>query len=101
MAADFYTMSTQSSHKAAAWKFIQFLVQPQTELQFYKSFGDTPASIQALNSPTFSGDSYFSTFNQSIQYAAPPPFGAQWPAASNFWMTAIQEIFAGDTSSRP
>ncbi|TYC17566.1 sugar ABC transporter substrate-binding protein [Actinomadura syzygii] len=74
-----------SKHKAAAWKFAQFLLRPEQQLLVAKQAGAAPATTAALNRPEltapdpyFGGDAPFKVFLAAMTTARPFPYVKNW-----------------------
>lgn len=88
-----------SKNQQAAWKFIQFLLQPENALGVYKYAGAAPALLQALNSPDvdkpddyFSGQKALEVFRDAMKTAHPFPYVRQWTDIDGFITNSLQEI---------
>jgi ABC-type glycerol-3-phosphate transport system substrate-binding protein len=88
-----------SKNQAAAWKFIQFLLQPENALGVYKYAGAAPALLQALNNPEvnkpddyFGGQKPFEVFREAMKTAHPFPYVRQWSDIDSYITNSLQEI---------
>jgi multiple sugar transport system substrate-binding protein len=94
-----------AKNKEAAWKFIEFALRTENEINVYKNAGAAPATIEALNSPEvnvadpyFGGEKAFSIFLDSMKTAHPFPYVRQWSDIDTLFTTAMQEIALGQKS---
>ena len=88
-----------SQEKAAAWKFIEFAMQPENQVGVYTYAGAAPATLAALNSPEvnvadpyFGGEKAFSVFLDAMKTAHPFPYVRQWSDLDTLFTNAMQEI---------
>ncbi|HVO42160.1 MAG TPA: sugar ABC transporter substrate-binding protein [Aggregatilineales bacterium] len=93
---------TKSKHKEAAWKFIEYLMRPENQLNVYKVAGAAPALSAVLESPDlnaadpyFGGQKPFAVFYEAMKTAHPFPYVRQWDDIGQAITTAMQEIALG------
>lgn len=55
-----------SKNKDAAWKFIQYLGEPATQVRFYELTGDLPARRSAWQSPVLAGNVHAQAFRSQL-----------------------------------
>src|SRR5690349_6540294 len=55
-----------SPNREAAWKFVQYMVQPQTQVAWYKDINDLPAVKSAWDDSTISGDKSLKVFGDQL-----------------------------------
>jgi multiple sugar transport system substrate-binding protein len=94
-----------AKNKEAAWKFIEFALKLENQINVYKAAGAAPATIQALESPEvnvadpyFGGEKAFSVFLESMKTAHPFPYVRQWSDIDILFTNAMQEIALGQKS---
>ncbi len=68
----------QSTHKDAAWKFVEYLSEPAQQLKFYELTGDLPARTEAWQSPAIANDPATRAFGFALQRAVPLPQVPEW-----------------------
>lgn len=68
----------QSSHKQAAWKFVEYLSEPAQQLKFYELTGDLPARTEAWKSPAIANDPATRAFGFALQRSVPLPQVPEW-----------------------
>jgi multiple sugar transport system substrate-binding protein len=71
-------MSKISKNKEAAWKFIEYLSEPATQLKFYDLVNDLPAVKSAWENKTFKDDPYVKAFYEQFLYVVPTPKIPEW-----------------------
>lgn len=62
-----------SQHKAAAWKFIEFLSRSEQQVKFYELTGSLPARREAWQRARLSEDQYARAFWTQLQRVTPLP----------------------------
>ena len=68
----------QSTQKAAAWKFIEFLSEPAQQMRFYELTGDLPARTEAWQSPSIANDPATRAFGFALERSVPLPQVPEW-----------------------
>ncbi|MDP4117501.1 MAG: sugar ABC transporter substrate-binding protein [Bacteroidota bacterium] len=71
-------MSRNSIHKEAAWKFIEYLSETKTQLQFYNLVNDLPAVKSVWEEKTFKDDPYIKAFYEQFLHVVPTPKIPEW-----------------------
>ena len=67
-----------SQHKAEAWKFIEFMSEPQQQLEFYTITGDLPAVQKAWQDSSLANNKYARAFYDQLQRVVPTPKVPEW-----------------------
>jgi multiple sugar transport system substrate-binding protein len=62
-----------SEEKAAAWRFIEYLSEPATQLRFYELSGNLPGREEPWRHPTLADDSHARAFFEQLQRVVPLP----------------------------
>lgn len=62
-----------SPHKAAAWRFVEYLAEPAQQLRFYALTGDLPAHTAAWRAPVLANDPYARAFGEQLTRTAALP----------------------------
>jgi multiple sugar transport system substrate-binding protein len=68
----------QSTHKEAAWRFIEFLSEPAQQLRFYELTGDLPARREAWRAPEIANDPATHAFAVALERSVPLPQVPEW-----------------------
>lgn len=71
-------MSKNSKHKEAAWKFIEYLSEAKTQLQFYNLVNDLPAIKSVWEEKTFKDDPFIKAFYEQFLHVVPTPKIPEW-----------------------
>jgi multiple sugar transport system substrate-binding protein len=88
-----------SANKEAAWKFIEYAMQTENEINVYKLAGAAPALSAALESPEvnvadpyFGGEKAFAVFLDTLKTAHHFPYVRQWSDIDAAFTQAMQEV---------
>jgi len=94
-----------SKNKEAAWKFIEYAMQVQNQINVYKLAGAAPALTAALESPEvnvedpyFGGEKAFAVFLETMKTAHHFPYVRQWTDIDAAFTNAMQQIALGQKS---
>jgi multiple sugar transport system substrate-binding protein len=71
-------VSKNSPNKKAAWKFIEYLSEKETQLEFYNLSSDLPAIKSVWDEPLFKENKYMQAFYQQFQHVVPTPKVPEW-----------------------
>jgi multiple sugar transport system substrate-binding protein len=92
----------KAEHKAAAWKFIEFLLRPENEVGVFTYAGAAPATTAALQSPELSKpDPYFGdqapfpVFAEAMSTATHFPYIGQWNDIDTTLTDTLESIMTG------
>ena len=72
------TVFSDSDNKEAAWKFVQWLSEPETQQAFYDEVGDLPAVKSAWETGELADDPQLQVFGQQLESALAPPAVPTW-----------------------
>jgi len=67
-----------SKNKNFAWRLIEFLSEPENQVEFYKLTGDLPAVVKAWEDSVLKMDPYLKAFFIQLQNLKPLPKVAEW-----------------------
>jgi multiple sugar transport system substrate-binding protein len=85
-----------SRRKDAAWLFVEYLSEPQTQLRFYRLTGNLPARLEAWEDPELAGDERARAFFEQLQHVVPMPRVPEWEQIA----TRIFEVGEGALRGR-
>jgi multiple sugar transport system substrate-binding protein len=71
-------MFSSSGKKAAVWKLIEYLSEPDVQMEFYKLTGDLPARIEAWRKPLLAGNKYAAAFFEQLSHVVATPKVPEW-----------------------
>jgi multiple sugar transport system substrate-binding protein len=98
LGGDDLMVNVKSAHKAADWKFIQFLTsQSQQDDRAIKT-GDAPAVTAAFNSTLYAGAPYFKSALAVFKDVANRPESAVYPQISDDLQTMLSSVLANQQS---
>jgi multiple sugar transport system substrate-binding protein len=93
------SVPVNAQHKDAAWKFIEYMMRTENQIELYKTAGAAPALTAALNSdevnaedPYFGNEKVFSVFLESMKTARPFPYVRSWSDIDASFVTALQNV---------
>ncbi len=88
-----------SSNKEAAWKFVEYAMRVENQINVYKLAGAAPALTAALDSPEvnvadpyFGGEQAFAVFLETMKTAHHFPYVRQWTDIDEAFTNAMQQI---------
>jgi multiple sugar transport system substrate-binding protein len=67
-----------TKQRDTAWKFVQWLSQPDTQSKWFTTVGDLPSVRAAFDSPALRKDPAFAAFQQQLGAAQSPPAVPTW-----------------------
>ena len=71
-------ISRKSRKKEAIWKFVEYLSQPATQLEFFHLLYDLPAVKSAWNDPSLKNDPYIKAFYTQFKNVKSMPKVIEW-----------------------
>ena len=90
---------SQSQHKEAAWKFIEYAMRVENQIGVYTYAGAAPALTAALQSaevnvadPYFDGQKTFDVFLEAMKTAKHFPYVRQWNDIDVAFSTGMEQI---------
>jgi multiple sugar transport system substrate-binding protein len=87
-----------SPNRAAAWKFVQYLTQPDVQQKWYNTVADLPAVKAAWNTGTLASDKNLSVFHEQLNNTQVPPTIVNWEQVANLIDTDMQQVMLGKTT---
>jgi multiple sugar transport system substrate-binding protein len=99
LGGDNLAINAKSTHQAAAWKFIQFLLSDQTQITRAVQAGDPPAVQSAYNAKLFAAAPYYRQEQAVFKYATPRPVSPVYPQISNDLQTMISSVISGQATA--
>jgi multiple sugar transport system substrate-binding protein len=88
----------QSDNKAAAWKFVQYLLEPEVQVKWYETVSDLPSVRAAWDDPTLADDELLATFGEQLDDAKAPPAIATWEQVAAGIDAQIEGVVQGGTT---
>ncbi len=71
-------LNTESKHKEAAWKWIEYLSSEETQYEFYKLVSSLPAVKKVWENQEFVNNKYMYAFYIQLQRTKPTPKIPEW-----------------------
>ena len=71
-------ISKRSKHKEETWKLIEFLSEPETQIEFYHLVNDLPAVKEAWKDTSLSNDPFMKAFYEQFNYVVATPKIPEW-----------------------
>ena len=81
-----------SPNREAAWKLVQWLSQPATQVKWYQATGDLPAVETAWEDQVLAGDDKLSVFGDQLKATNSPPSVPTWTQVSAAADTQLEQI---------
>lgn len=87
-----------SDNRDAAWKFVRWLSQPETQIAWYDVSTDLPSVEAAWDDPTFADDPYLSVFGEQLTDSKAPPAIPTWAQVSAVIDQELEKVARGESS---
>ncbi len=87
-----------SENRDAAWKFVRWLSQPETQVAWYDISTDLPSVEAAWEDPVFTDDPYLSVFGEQLTDSKAPPAIPTWAQVSAVIDQELEKVTRGETS---
>ncbi len=89
---------SDSDNKESAWKFVQWLSDPETQQGFYDLVGDLPAVKSAWDTGKLADDPQLQIFGEQLDSTMAPPAVPTWDQLSAAVDSETEKATKGDTS---
>ena len=86
----------ESDNADAAWKYVQWLSQPDTQQAFYEEVGDLPAVPAAWESGELAKDPQLQVFGQQLEQTVAPPAVPTWEQVAGSIDAIVEQASKGD-----
>jgi multiple sugar transport system substrate-binding protein len=87
---------SDSENKDAAWAFIEYLSEPETQITWYETVKDLPSVQSAWDDPALADDPLLSAFGDQLSDAKAPPAIATWEQVASEIDGVIEQVTVGD-----
>jgi multiple sugar transport system substrate-binding protein len=87
---------SDSDNKDAAWAFIEYLSEPETQITWYETVKDLPSVQSAWDDPALADDPLLSAFGDQLSDAKAPPAIATWEQVASEIDGVIEQVTVGD-----
>ncbi len=71
-------MLRASQKNADVWKFVQYLAEPDVQVEFYGLSGDLPSRVEAWKSPILAGNPYAAAILEQLRHVVATPKIPEW-----------------------
>lgn len=99
LVTDSYVISSLSKNKDLAWKFVEFMGQPEYQRPVSEAFGWFPILKDEQNDERFKSD-FMKPFAESIQYGVAEPAVPNWDNFNKAFVTAVQKALTSQASAK-
>ena len=87
-----------SDNRDAAWKFVEFLSRPETQVTWFETISDLPSVQSAWEDPAISDDEHLTQFGEQLDDAQAPPAIPNWEQIAAKWDAQVEQMTVGDQS---
>ena len=84
-----------SKNKDLAWKFVQFMTDPATQVEWYKEVTDLPAVTAAWDDATLKDDPNVAAFGEQLKDTKAPPAIPTWNEVSESINDSLEKMTTG------
>ncbi|MBW3090045.1 extracellular solute-binding protein [Bifidobacterium miconisargentati] len=95
--ADFVVMD-EAQNKQSAWKFIQWMTEPETQVNWYQKASVLPSSQKAWESDTLAKDDKLKAYGTQLKSTSAPPAVVTWAQVSAAGDRIMEQIHKGQIS---
>jgi len=81
-----------SKNRDSAWKFVQWLSDPKTQVKFYTLSTDLPSVKSAWTDPALTADPKLAVFGKQLTDAKAPPATATWEQVAAVFDTEMEKV---------
>ncbi len=84
-----------SKNKDLAWKFVQYLSDPKTQVAWYADVTDLPAVNAAWDDPSLKSDKNVAMFGEQLKTTAAPPAISTWSEVADALNSTLEKMTTG------
>ncbi|MGV8909492.1 MAG: sugar ABC transporter substrate-binding protein [Propionicimonas sp.] len=81
-----------SKNRDSAWKFVQWLSEPATQVKFYALSTDLPSVKSAWQDPSLTSDPNLAVFGKQLEDAKAPPAIPTWEQVASAFDTEMEKV---------
>jgi len=81
-----------TDNRDAAWKFVEWLSQPEVQVAWYSEVSDLPAVASAWEDPAIADDPYLTVFGGQLETAVAPPSIPTWEEVASVIDTELERL---------
>ncbi len=86
----------ESKNKDAAWKFVQYLTDPKTQVAWYGEVGDLPSVQAAWDDPILKADKNVALFGEQLKDTKAQPAISTWSELATALNGTLEKMTTGD-----
>jgi multiple sugar transport system substrate-binding protein len=87
-----FVVFKKAKNRDTAWKFVQWLSDPKTQVAWYQMSADLPAVTSSWKDPALTGDVKLAVFGKQLLDAKAPPAIATWDQVSAVFDTEMEKV---------
>ncbi|NHA69500.1 sugar ABC transporter substrate-binding protein [Phycicoccus flavus] len=87
-----FVVFKNSKQRDTAWKFVQFLADPKTQVKWYGMSTDLPSVQSAWDDPSLAGDDKLKVFGEQLTTAKAPPSYPTWEQVVANFDTEMEKV---------
>ena len=81
-----------TKNRDSSWKFVQWLSDPKTQVEWYKSSTDLPSVKSAWQDPALTADKKLAVFGKQLETAQAPPSFPTWEQVITSFDTEMEKV---------
>lgn len=89
----------EAENPDGAWKFIEWLSQPEIQAQWFELSGTLPSAQAAWSNPALTSNPLLEAFGKQLEDTQSPPTVAKWTEVALEGDSMIEKIALGTVSS--
>jgi multiple sugar transport system substrate-binding protein len=87
-----FVVFKKSKNRDTAWKFVQWLTDPKTQVKWYQASTDLPSVASAWEDPAISEDAKLAEFGKQLKTAQAPPSFPTWEQVVANFDTQMEKV---------
>jgi multiple sugar transport system substrate-binding protein len=87
-----FAVFKSSKNRDSAWKFVQWLAQPDVQVKWYKQSTDLPSTSEAWTDPALQQDKKLAQFGKQLETAKAPPSFSTWEQVATAFDTEMEKV---------
>lgn len=81
-----------AENRDAAWKLVDWLSQPEVQVEWYEEVNDLPSVASAWEDPAIADDEYLGVFGEQLETAVAPPSIPSWEEVASVIDTELERL---------
>lgn len=82
----------ETGNRDAAWKLVQYLSKPETQIEWFHQASDLPAVESAWEDQEIASNAKFSVFHEQLRTAVAPPAIATWEQVASKFDAQLEQV---------